>query len=698
MKTKSLYIASFEPRTGSLFVTVGMMELLKRKLDKVAFFRPVIESSTEADKDILFMLEHFSLDMKYEQAYGYTVDEVETMIANGESKAVLVALIKKFKALEREYDFVLCEGLHRSSFTSTIGFDINLRLTKNFGSPYISVIKGKGKKVKEINEELTIEAESIKRENVMHFATFVNRLAENVCKSLPESLDKDETRSAPVYFLPEIEELDKPTVMEVMETLDCTYILGNDKDLTRVVSQSKIAAMTLDNYLGRIEEGDLVIVPGDRADIIVGSLASLYSHEFPHISAILLTGGFVPSDNITRLFQGLNYFPVPILSIACDTYTTAMRVNQVPSQIRPHSHRKIALAMGLFSSHVDVEEIERQISTAASDIITPTMFEFQLFERARSDRKRIVLPESSDDRILQATEILLRRDVVDIILLGDEVEIAHRSAMLGLDLSLAEIIDPLKSPLMDTYAQTFYELRKEKGLLIEGAKDAMTHETYFATMMVYAGYADGMVSGAIHTTGDTIRPALQIIKTKPGISIVSSVFLMCMDTRVLVYGDCAVNQEPNAMQLAEIAISSSETAETFGIDSKIAMLSYSTGTSGTGEDVEKVREAARIVKVKRPDLMVEGPIQYDAAIDPAVARTKLPDSDVAGKATVFIFPDLNTGNNTYKAVQRSSGAIAIGPVLQGLKKPVNDLSRGCLVADIVNTVAITAIQAQGIEK
>lgn len=698
MKTKSLYIASLEPRTGSLFVTVGMMELLKRKLDKVAFFRPIIESGTQADKDILFMLEHFSLDMKYEQAYGYTVDEVETMIANGESKAVLVALIKKFKALEREYDFVLCEGLHRSSFTSTIGFDINLRLTKNFGSPYISVIKGTEKKAKDIYEELTIEAESIKRENVMHFATFVNRLSKNTCKSLPESLEKDDERSAPVYFLPEIEELDKPTVLEVMETLDCTYILGNDKDLTRVVSQSKIAAMTLDNYLGRIEEGDLVIVPGDRADIIVGSLASLYSHEFPHISAILLTGGFVPSDNITRLFKGLNYFPVPILSIACDTYTTAMRVNQVPSQIRPHSHRKIALAMGLFSSHVDVEEIERQISTAASDIITPTMFEFQLFERARSDRKRIVLPESADDRILQATEILLRRDVVDIILLGDEVEIAHRSAMLGLDLSLAEIIDPLKSPLMDTYAQTFYELRKEKGLLIEGAKDAMTHETYFATMMVYAGYADGMVSGAIHTTGDTIRPALQIIKTKPGISIVSSVFLMCMDTRVLVYGDCAVNQEPNATQLAEIAISSSETAETFGIDSKIAMLSYSTGTSGTGEDVEKVRQATNIVKTKRPDLMVEGPIQYDAAIDPAVARTKLPGSAVAGKATVFIFPDLNTGNNTYKAVQRSSGAIAIGPVLQGLKKPVNDLSRGCLVADIVNTVAITAIQAQGIDK
>lgn len=698
MKTKSLYIASLEPRAGNLFVTVGMMELLKRRFGKVAFFRPMIESSDKVDKDITFMLEHFSLGMEYEQAYGYTVDEVETMIANGKTKALLVALIKKFKALERSYDFVLCEGLNRSSLTSTIEFDINLRLTKNFGSPYISVVNGKGKKAKEILEELTIDVESIKGENVTHFAIFVNRLSEKAYKKLSEKIDAKQKRHAPVYFLPEVEELDRPTVMEVMETLECKYIRGSDEDLKRVVAQSKIAAMTLENYLGRIEEGDLVIVPGDRADIIVGSLAALYSHEFPHISAILLSGGFLPSENIIRLFKGLKYFPIPILSIESDTYTTAMRVNAVPSQIRPHSPRKIALALGLFRSHVDIEEIETKIKTVSSDIITPTMFEFKLFERARADRKKIVLPESSDDRILQATEILLRRDVVDIILLGDPKEIAHRSAMLGLDLSLAEIIDPMKSPLMDTYAQTFYELRKEKGLLLEGAKDAMSHATYFATMMVYAGYADGMVSGAIHTTGDTIRPALQIIKTKPDISIVSSVFFMCLDTRVLVYGDCAVNQEPDASQLAEIAISSAETAGMFGIESKIAMLSYSTGTSGTGEDVEKVRTATKLVKERRPDLLVEGPIQYDAAIEPTVAKTKLPDSDVAGKATVFIFPDLNTGNNTYKAVQRSSGAIAIGPVLQGLKKPVNDLSRGCLVADIVNTVAITAIQAQGVSE
>jgi phosphate acetyltransferase len=382
------------------------------------------------------------------------------------------------------------------------------------------------------------------------------------------------------------------------------------------------------------------------------------------------------------------------LSIDDDTYTTAMKVNQVPATITPKSERKIALAMGLFSSNVDIKTIEDRITSTSSHIITPMMFEYNLFERARLNRKKIVLPESQDERILRATEILLRREVVDIVLLGKKEEIEYKSSSLGLDISKAQIINPEDSPLMEEFIHEFYNLRKAKGLSLEIAKDAMAHSNYFATMMVYKGYADGMVSGAVHTTQDTIRPALQIIKTKPDTSIVSSLFFMCLDTKVLVYGDCAVNQDPNAQELAQIAISSADTAVMFGIEPKVAMLSYSTGSSGKGEDVEKVREATNIVKKMRPDILIEGPIQYDAAIDQSVAKTKLPNSKVAGQATVFIFPDLNTGNNTYKAVQRSSGAIAIGPVLQGLNKPVNDLSRGCLVADIVNTVAITGIQAQ----
>jgi phosphate acetyltransferase len=325
------------------------------------------------------------------------------------------------------------------------------------------------------------------------------------------------------------------------------------------------------------------------------------------------------------------------------------------------------------------------------------MFEYELIRRAKSVKRHIVLPEGTDDRILRAAEILLLREVVELTLLGDSDEISRKIGSLGLSLGEINIIDPGNSELREKYAQAYYELRKHKGISAEMAYDVMADVSYFGTMMVHHGDADGMVSGAAHTTQHTIRPSFEIIKTKPGCSIVSSVFLMCLADRVLVYGDCAVNPNPNAEQLADIAISSAETARMFGIEPFIAMLSYSTGESGKGEDVELVKEATRLVKESRPDLKVEGPIQYDAAVDAGVAESKLPGSEVAGHATVFIFPDLNTGNNTYKAVQRSAKAVAIGPVLQGLNKPVNDLSRGCLVPDIVNTVTITAIQTQGEE-
>jgi len=349
--------------------------------------------------------------------------------------------------------------------------------------------------------------------------------------------------------------------------------------------------------------------------------------------------------------------------------------------------------MGLFNSAVDMEELDSLIQQENTTLLTPIMFEYSLFQKARIQKQKIVLPEALDERVLRAAETVLRRDVVDIILLGNREEILHQSGTLGLDISKAEIIDPCDSPLLKRFAKAFYHLRKHKGVSLDAAFDLLTSLSYFGTMMVQLGDADGMVSGAIHTTQETIRPALQIIKTKPETPLVSSLFFMSFETRVLVYADCAINQDPSAEELAMIAITTADTSAQFGIEPRIAMLSYSTGSSGKGADVEKVALATQIVKTKRPELLIEGPIQYDAAIDPAVAAQKLPESKVAGRATIFIFPDLNTGNNTYKAVQRASGAVAIGPVLQGLKKPINDLSRGCLVADIVNTIVITAIQA-----
>ncbi len=690
MKIKSLYITSLQENAGSLIVSMGMMELLRKRFAKVAFFRPIIPTAEKRDADTNFILEHFGLKQDYNDAYGFTSKEVESLMAQDKLHDILEDLIAKFGKLQREYDFVLMEGLCRTCLSASLDFDINIEIAKNLGSPFACVINGKGKSAKDIIEEIKIEEKNIEDEGLTHFATFANRLDPKTHDMLKSKIDVN----SPIYLLPEVPELDKPTVGEIKDTLGCELLFGNEDDLRRVVKGSKIAAMSVENFLSHISDGDLVVVPGDRADILIASYASLHSRTYPNIAGLLLTGGFIPVSTVTKLLEGFGAFPLPVLKATTDTWTTAERITHVRAQIHPHSERKIALAMGIFNDNVESNTLSQKLDTDAGSVVTPISFEFGLFERARSERKKIVLPEASDDRVLRAAEILVRRNVVDIVLLGNIEEINYKSSQLGLDLSKCEIIDPCKSDHFEDFVNTFYELRKEKGLTLDAARDAMVHLSYFGTMMIHKGLADGMVSGAIHTTADTIRPALQIIKTLPGISIVSSVFLMCLDTRVLVYGDCAVNQNPTAEQLAEIAISSADTAKQFGIEPRVALLSYSTGSSGTGEDVEKVKKATELAKAARPDLPIEGPIQYDAAIDPDVAKTKLPNSAVAGKATVFIFPDLNTGNNTYKAVQRSSGAVAIGPVLQGLKKPVNDLSRGCLVADIVNTVAITAIQAQ----
>lgn len=693
MISKNLYIAALEPYAGSIIVTMGIMELLKSRIEKIAFFRPVIDSHASANRDIAFMLSHFKLTQPIESCYGFELSEAETLLSEGRENDLIERLIGQYRLLEEEYDFIIIEGLERSSFDKSVHTNLNLKIAKNLRSPYVSILNAKGRTQEQIEHDLAFETAALRNEHLEHLAVFVNRLDPIVRERL-EPLYQES--SVPHFFMSEIEELDLPSVGEVKETLGCRQILGSERDLDRIVRRVKIAAMNIEHLLERLEDGDLVIAPGDRNDIILGVLGANYAKNFPIISGIILSGGYTPGDIVLNLLSGLDFLNIPVLSTEKDTYQTATEIDRIRATISPHHERKIALAVGEFMSSVESEVFYRRIHTVRNDILTPIMFEYSLYERARSNRRRIVLPESDDERILRAAEILLRRNVVDIILLGDPENILHHAATLGLDLSRATIIDPDRSPLMGRYVDDFYELRREKGLSLNGARDSMAHANYFGTMMVHHGDADGMVSGAVHTTQDTVRPALQIIKTGTGISRVSSLFFMCLDTKVLVYADCAVIQDPTAEELADIAILSAQTAQLFGIEPRIAMLSYSTGDSGKGEDVMKVRQATELVQQRRPDLPIEGPIQYDAAIDPDVAKIKLPGSDVAGKATIFIFPDLNTGNNTYKAVQRTSGAVAIGPILQGLKKPVNDLSRGCEIADIVNTILITAVQAQGV--
>lgn len=694
MNTNSLYIASMEPEAGKLLITMGIMEYLSRRIEKVAFFRPVIDASRGADKDINLIRAKYCPDMSYEDCYGFDIEEVKLFASQGNLKEFYVRLLEHFNRLLQQYDFVLCEGLNSSGFLASFDISINLEIARNLGSSLIAVISGKAQDDGAIQEEIKIAANIIQKSGCHHFSTFVNRIPSNTFETMIQSIQKSHY-AYPVFLIPDNKELDKPTLSDIQNHLSAACVMGLSDDMYRVVRQVKIATMTVEHFLSYIEDGDLIIVGGDRADILLASITTLSSYNYPNLSGILLTGGFTPEANMMKLLKGME-LPIPILSVPHDTFNTTRQVETISAVFSAENQRKIALALGLFETYVSAEIFFNRADISLCRTMTPIMFEHNLFERAQTRRMTIVLPESGDERILRAVEILLRRQVVDIILLGNEDDIRSHSASLGLDIEQANIINPAQSELLPHYTDTLHELRKHKGLTLEAAADAMLDVSYFATMMVHLGQADGMVSGAVHTTGDTIRPALQIIKTSPGTSVVSSVFFMCLETEVLVYGDCAVNPDPTAEQLAEISISSAETASLFGIEPRVAMLSYSTGSSGKGKDVDKVREAVLIAQQKCPDLLFEGPIQYDAAISPEVARSKLPESKVAGNATVFIFPDLNTGNNTYKAVQRSSGAIAIGPVLQGLKKPVNDLSRGCLVADIINTVAITAVQAQSL--
>ena len=693
----SLYIAAMAPRSGKSVIALGIMELLSRRIRRLGYFRPVVPSAKEPDNNIRLIKARYHLDLSYEEMVAYTHNAARNLVAEGQSETVLNNIISKYKKLEKKCQFILCEGTDFTDVGSAFEFDFNAEVARNLGSPILALVNGRNKSPDETIDAMQVTRESFEEKGCTVVATIINRVDINRLADVHDQMKKIGLEKELIYILPEEPILGKPTVGEIARNLKAQIMQGEPKGLNRDVNDFKVAAMNLPHFLDHIADGDLIITPGDRADVILGSLATTVSETSPNIAGLLLTGGLTPEDQIRRLMKGFKkQSPLPIISVDTDTYTTALNASVVRSALTPENDRKIAAALGVFESHVNTKQLEDRIAVVRSTRVTPIMFEYELIERAKADRQHIVLPEGAEERILRASEILLRRGVVDITLLGNPEQIKNKTGTLGISLDGIQIIDPLTSELRSDFARIYYEMRKHKGISEKMAADTATDVNYFGTLMVYKDLADGMVSGAMHTTAETILPALQIIRTQPGFTVVSSVFFMCLADRVLVYGDCAVNPDPNAEQLAEIAISSAETAAIYGIEPRIAMCSYSTGESGQGTEVDKVRQATRIARERRPDLKIEGPIQYDAAADAGVARTKLPDSEVAGKATVFIFPDLNTGNNLYKAVQRSANAVAIGPVLQGLKKPVNDLSRGCTIPDIVNTVAITAIQAQAV--
>lgn len=696
--SKAIYIATTGPNSGKSIISLGLMQMLLGKAAKVGYFRPIIDDFLpgQMDNHIKTMITYFDLELEFEDAYAYTRSQIIQKKNKGKEDEIISKIIGKYKAIEDRFDFMLVEGTDFSGEDNIIEWDINVLMAKNLGIPTILLSSGIGKSVEDLIGNLQIAYDSFKEKGVQVLSVVANKVNPEYLDAVKDGLLANLPSEVLVNVIPLNPVLANPTIKEIVEELDGKVLFG-ESYLNNQAGFFSVGAMQLRNYLTHLKNDSLVITPGDRADIILGALQANLSANYPMISGIVLTGGLLPEESIIKLIEGLSEI-VPIISVEGGTYSITNRIGDIRPRMYAENLQKITTSIHAFQNYVEVNALEERLITFKASGITPRMFQYNLVKRAQSIKKHIVLPEGMDDRILMATKDLVDTNTVDITLLGDPKEIAEKISRmdLGLDLEKISIIQPTESPYFEDYSKTLYELRKHKNLNLAMARDLMEDPSYFGTMMVYKGHADGMVSGAVNTTQHTIRPALQFIKTKPGISVVSSVFFMCLEDRVTVFGDCAINPNPTAEELAQITILSAETSLAFGIEPKVAMLSYSSGSSGIGEDVDKVRQATALVKKMNPDLKIEGPIQYDAAVDIKVGKTKLPDSEVAGQASVFIFPDLNTGNNTYKAVQRETGALAIGPVLQGLNKPVNDLSRGCTVNDIFNTVVITAIQAQGL--
>jgi phosphate acetyltransferase len=686
--TRSVYVTGIDRGDGRQVVELGVMELLTRQVDRVGVFRPLVHDGP--DRLFELLRARYRLAQDPATVYGMDYHEASALQAEQGTDELVSTLVDRFHRVARDYDVVLVLGTDFAATQLPDELALNARLANEFAASVIPVVGGRKQTAESVRAETRNAYRAYDGLGCDVLAMVVNRVAPGDRAEIHERLD---TRlPVPCYVLPDEPALSAPTVAQITAALGGKVLLGDDAGLARDALDFVFGGAMLPNFLNALTPGCLVVTPGDRADLVVGSLAA-HSAGTPPIAGVLLTLDERPTDEILTLAARLAP-GTPVVSVAGTSFPTAAQLFSLEGKLNAATPRKAETALGLFERYVDTGDLLKRVSAPSSDRLTPMMFEHKLLEQARSDKRRVVLPEGTEERVLHAAEVLLRRRVCDLTLLGPVDQIRKKAADLGIDLGATQLIDPQNSELRDSFAEKYAQLRAHKGVTVELAYDVVADVNYFGTLMVQEGLADGMVSGTVHSTAATIRPAFEIIKTKPDAKIVSSVFFMCLADKVLVYGDCAVNPDPNAEQLCDIAIQSATTAEQFGVEPRIAMLSYSTGTSGSGADVDKVREATDLVRLRRDDLKIEGPIQYDAAVEPTVAATKLPDSEVAGQASVLIFPDLNTGNNTYKAVQRSAGAIAVGPVLQGLRKPVNDLSRGALVQDIVNTVAITAIQAQ----
>jgi len=697
---------------GLTTACLGIVRALDREGIRVAFAKPVANREPDHTIPLLSLGAHFAIPPAVPRA------EAEGLLADGDDQTLMERVVAIADQAGEDVDVLIVQGMH-PEMGMVHSARVNALMLKALDAELVLVAAPSDQTAAEVAETVAIAARGY---GAFSEGRSVGCILNRVCdrKGAPADVDADsfgpsaggcgacapqglseeclkEHKVAlqtegirPIAIVPCNADLMSPRVKDIGDALRAQFLYTGDA-VTRRVRDVAICAMTVPNAMKAMRPGTLVLTPGDRSDILLAAAMTVQSGT--PLAGVVLTGGLGPDRGVLDLCRKVFDAGLPLLQVKASSYRTAAQVASMNPTIPIDDSDRVERTMSFVADHVDLGWARAFAQPARVPRLSPPAFRHRLVETAKADVKRIVLPEGAEPRTVAAAAIVAARGIAKCVLLGNPDEVRDVAGRQGVTLpDSVEIVNP--ASVAHRYIAPLVERRKSKGMTPERAELELQDAIMVGTMMMALDEADGLVSGAVHTTAHTIRPALQIIKTVPGCNLVSSIFFMCLPDQVLVFGDCAVNPNPTAAELADIAIQSADSAVAFGVPARVAMLSYSTGTSGTGEDVEKVKEATRIAKELRPDLALDGPLQYDAAVMPDVARLKAPKSDVAGKATVLIFPDLNTGNVTYKAVQRSANVVSIGPMLQGLARPVNDLSRGCLVEDIVFTINLTAIQAQ----
>ena len=682
----NLFIAPTGLHSGLTSISLAVLHALDTQGIKASFFKPVsVFGKDNTERSTKLVKQAYPLNPPSPLA----LQQAQKLISDGQMDRFLEDMVGQYHQATAGTEIVVVEGVvpdRSEPYTAKM----NAEIAKALNADVILVTNAEDHSAEDIREEIELNSAlfgGFRDKKGQVLGCVINKAGDNA-EAIRQSL------SFPLLgIIPWDKELVSPRVSDISRQIGASSVAEGGCD-SRRVKNIAVCARTLPNMLERLTPGTLVVTPGDRDDIILA--CALAENNGTPLAGLLLTGGFRMNENTRRLCQKAVQNGLPVLSVEMDTFECAALLDRIDTAVPHDDLQRIDHIRAHIADNLDISLLLNSIATPHETRLSPAAFRFQLVERSRSQLQRIVLPEGEEPRTIQAAAICQERGIAHCILLGNP-EVVHQVAdAQGVTLpDSIEIIQP--EAARPDYIPPMVELRKHKQLTEPMAAAQLEDNVVLGTMMLALDHVDGLVSGAIHTTANTIRPALQLIKTAPAAKLVSSVFFMCLPEQVLVYGDCAVNPDPDAEELADIAIQSADSAKAMGIEPKVAMISYSTGTSGSGNDVEKVREATRIAKELRPDLIIDGPLQYDAATTESVARSKAPDSPVAGQATVLIFPDLNTGNTTYKAVQRSAHVVSVGPMLQGLKKPVNDLSRGALVEDIVYTIALTSIQAQQYE-